>query len=70
MSFEDAARDIDMRAFAGWSDPERIVANVFSLYKQWGAEFTPAQQRDLFGAMGRYHKELAAAAQEACGHAH
>ena len=69
MGFEEAARDINMSEYRGWSDPERIVANVFSLYRQWGAVFTPEQQRDLFGAMGRYHKELAAHG-EACDHEH
>jgi glyoxylase-like metal-dependent hydrolase (beta-lactamase superfamily II) len=68
MTFDEAARDINMAEYRGWSDPERIVANVFSLYKQWGAQFTPEQQRDLFGAMGRYRKELAAH-EEACDHA-
>jgi cyclase len=69
MGFEEAARDINMAEFRGWSDPERIVANVFSLYKQWGAQFTGEQERGLFGAMGRYHKEMAAHAHE-CGHDH
>ena len=69
LDFEEAARDINMTEYRGWSDPERIVANVFSLYKQWGAEFTPEQQRGLFGAMGRYSKEMAAHAAE-CGHDH
>jgi cyclase len=69
MAFEEAARDINMTEYRGWSDPERIVANVFSLYKQWGASFTTEQQRGLFGAMGRYHKEMAAH-DEACGHDH
>ena len=69
VDFEEAARDINMTEYRGWSDPERIVANVFSLYKQWGAPFTPEQQRGLFGAMGRYHKELAVH-DEACGHDH
>ncbi|HTV80011.1 MAG TPA: MBL fold metallo-hydrolase [Steroidobacteraceae bacterium] len=59
LDFEAAARDINMSEYRGWSDPERIVANVFSLYRQWGTRFTPEQQRDLFGAMGRYHKERA-----------
>ena len=69
LTFEEAARDINMSEFRGWTDPERIVANVFSLYKQWGAEFTPEQQRGLFGAMGRYHKEMAAH-DENCRHDH
>ena len=67
LDFEAAARDINMSEYRGWSDPERIVANVFSLYRQWGASFSPEQQRGLFGAMGRYHKELRQHAQE-CGH--
>jgi cyclase len=69
MGFEEAARDINMQEYRGWTDPERIVANVFSLYRQWGAPFTVEQQRDLFGAMGRYHKELKAHG-EACDHEH
>jgi glyoxylase-like metal-dependent hydrolase (beta-lactamase superfamily II) len=69
MDWGEAARDINMRDYRGWTDPERIVANVFSLYKQWGVDFTAEQQRDLFGAMGRYRKELMAQ-EEACGHDH
>ena len=69
IDFQDAARDINMTEFRGWSDPERIVANVFSLYKQWGAHFSPEQHRDLFGAMGRYRKDMAAHAED-CGHDH
>lgn len=69
MDFDAAARDINMTEYRRWSDPERIVANVFSLYRQWGASFTPEQQRDLFGAMGRYHKEMTEH-DEACDHDH
>lgn len=67
LDFDAAARDIVMTEFRGWSDPERIVANVFSLYRQWGTSFTPEQQRDLFGAMGRYRRELRAR-EEGCDH--
>ncbi|WP_404478052.1 MBL fold metallo-hydrolase [Novosphingobium sp. BL-52-GroH] len=69
VGWEEAARDINLREFRGWSDPERIVANVFSLYRQFGAAFTPEDGRDLFGAMGRYHKAICNRG-EACGHAH
>ena len=69
LDFEAAARDINMTEFRGWTDPERIVANVFSLYRQWGATFTPEQQHGLFGAMGRYLKDMAAH-EENCGHDH
>lgn len=60
IGWEEAARDINLREFRGWSDPERIVANVFSLYRAWGVQHTPEESRTLFGAMGRYHKALAA----------
>lgn len=56
MKWEEAGYDINLREFKGWSDPERIVANVFSLYRAWGAPVTSEEGRDLFGAMGRYHK--------------
>lgn len=69
VDFEAAARDINMTEYRGWSDPERIVANVFSLFSQWGATFTPEQRRGLFGAMGRYRKKLAAHAED-CPHEH
>jgi len=69
MGWNETARDINMTEYRGWSDPERIVANVFSLYRQWGMAFTPEESRDLFGAMGRYHWETRGHA-EACGHDH
>jgi glyoxylase-like metal-dependent hydrolase (beta-lactamase superfamily II) len=69
LGWKEAARDIDMREYRGWTDPERIVTNVFSLYRQWGAAIQPEDARDLFGEMGRYSRELAAGA-EGCGHAH
>jgi glyoxylase-like metal-dependent hydrolase (beta-lactamase superfamily II) len=56
VDYEVAAREIPLGDYAGWSDPERMVANVFALYRQWGATCAPEQERDLFGAMGRYRK--------------
>ena len=32
MGYEDAARDIALDAFADWTDPERIVVNVYACY--------------------------------------
>ncbi|PVX30004.1 MBL fold metallo-hydrolase [Sphingomonas pokkalii] len=69
MTCLEAARDINMTEYRNWKDPERIVANVFSLYRQWGVPFTPEESRDLFGAMGRFHWETKAHAEQ-CGHAH
>jgi cyclase len=68
MAWKETARDINMTEYRGWSDPERIVANVFSLYRQWGATLPPEEARDLFGEMGRYHREMCA--HEGCNHGH
>lgn len=69
MGWKEAARDINLAEYRGWSDPERIVANVFSLYRQWGADLAAAGTLDLFGEMGRYRMERAAH-EEACCHGH
>lgn len=69
MGWKEAARDIDMSDYRGWSDPERIVANVFSLYRQWGADLATEGPLDLFAEMGRYRRERAAH-DDGCGHAH
>ncbi|MEL1251171.1 MBL fold metallo-hydrolase [Aurantiacibacter gilvus] len=69
VDFEEAALKINLDEFRGWSDPERIVANVYSLYRQWGAEFPRAQRGALFGAMKRYQVAMASH-EEHCGHEH
>jgi glyoxylase-like metal-dependent hydrolase (beta-lactamase superfamily II) len=62
-----AARDISLDRFAGWGDAERIVVNVASLYREFGAKDLPGVL-DLFGEMGRLHAELKAKVVH--GHAH
>jgi cyclase len=69
MGWKDCARDIRLTEFRSWTDPERIVANVFSLYRQWGATLPPEDARDLFGEMGRYVRECAGGDGH-CHHAH
>ena len=32
----NAARDIDLGPYAGWSEAERVVANVHALYRDFG----------------------------------
>jgi glyoxylase-like metal-dependent hydrolase (beta-lactamase superfamily II) len=65
-----AARDIALDRFAGWSEAERMVVNVASLYREFGA----TEQHgvlELFGEMGRLHAELEArAAAHGDGHGH
>ena len=41
MSAADAARDIDLGPYSGWSEDERVVVNVGCLYREFGAE-TPS----------------------------
>jgi len=69
LGWKEAARDINMTEYRGWTDPERIVANVFALYRSWGATVAPEDGKDLFGEMGRYSREMAAH-KENCGHDH
>ena len=67
MPIAAAARDISLDRFAGWGDAERIVVNVASLYREFGATESPSVL-DLFGEMGRLHAELKAKASH--GHVH
>jgi cyclase len=66
MSVSEAAYDIDLSPFAGWLDPERIVINVNTLYKDFGATggLSPFELRTW---MGRYRRELR---QKAHSHGH
>jgi glyoxylase-like metal-dependent hydrolase (beta-lactamase superfamily II) len=53
--YEEAARKISLDRFAGWLDPERMVINVASLYRQFsGAKAGPVDRLTLFAAMRRY----------------
>jgi cyclase len=38
MSVVDAARDIELGPYSGWSEGERVVVNVGCLYREFGAE--------------------------------
>ena len=58
MSAHDAARDIDLGEFAQWSESERVVANVYALYR----EFSAAPRGDDTIALFSEMAQLAAAA--------
>ena len=51
-----AARDIALDRFAGWGDPERMVVNVASLYREFGSK-QELGIMELFAEMGRFHAE-------------
>jgi hypothetical protein len=36
MAALEAARDIELGSYAGWSEPERLVANVRAIYRDFG----------------------------------
>lgn len=57
MDYEDAARDIALDAFADWTDPERIVVNVYACYREFRSETDRLPVPVLFGSMARYHNE-------------
>jgi len=57
LGYEEAARDISLAPFANWTDPERILVNVHSLYREFARDMGPRDAMALFAAMGRYHDE-------------
>jgi len=59
-----AARDIALDRFASWGDPERMVVNVASLYREFGSK-QELGIMELFAEMGRFHTE-----RKGHGHAH
>lgn len=67
MPWREAARDIPIKEYAHWTDPERVVANVYSLYKEWDPDMEAASPPVLFAEMLHYRH---ACAHEGCHHAH
>ena len=68
MDWREAARDIPIGEYAHWTDPERVVANVCSLYREWDPEMPAVAPFALFAEMNHYRKEHIA--KQECGHAH
>lgn len=68
MGWREAARDIPVKDYAHWTDPERVVANVYSLYRQWDPDLPEAPPPVLFAEMNHYRKEHDEKC--GCGHAH
>lgn len=50
MSPMEAARDIDLAQYAGWGESERLVVNITSLYREWGAD-VPGDVVTIFSQM-------------------
>lgn len=64
--FEVAANKINLDEFSGWLDPERIIINVASLYREFSGSKAELDRMPLFAAMKRYRE----ARHKAHGHSH
>jgi cyclase len=53
-----AADDIDISDFAGWSDPERLAANVIAAYRELDPGIPAPTPPELFAAMARWRAAL------------
>lgn len=51
LSALEAARDIELREYSAWSDPERIAVNVDSLYREFAGETVTTDIFELFTRM-------------------
>jgi glyoxylase-like metal-dependent hydrolase (beta-lactamase superfamily II) len=56
MTAFDAALDIDLGEFRDWGDPERLVINVDSIYRELDPAHEAAAAPELFTRMARYRK--------------
>lgn len=69
MSAFDAARDIELKEYSAWSDPERIAVNVDSLYREFAGDEAVTDVMTLFTQMaelaGFSPREPAAASVQA-----
>ena len=61
LSVEEAARDISLADYASWGDAERIVVNVATLYREFGAPGEPPNPVELFAMMGALARDRAGA---------
>jgi glyoxylase-like metal-dependent hydrolase (beta-lactamase superfamily II) len=58
MSPADAARDISLADYSSWGDAERIVVNVFTLYREFaGGQPVMEIHADLFGLMAELRND-------------
>ncbi|MCA9686950.1 MAG: MBL fold metallo-hydrolase, partial [Myxococcales bacterium] len=54
MSVGEAARDIDMREFAEWTEGERVIVNVDTLYREFSGSGPRKSAVPCFAAMARF----------------
>ena len=56
LSALEAAKDIPLGEFASWSDPERIVANVNALYREFSGSSHEEEPMELLAQMAEFHE--------------
>ncbi|MBI2316024.1 MAG: MBL fold metallo-hydrolase [Betaproteobacteria bacterium] len=56
LSREEAVRQISLDAFRDWIDPERIIVNVDSLYREFSNDTSPRDLARLYSEMLRYRR--------------
>jgi len=54
MGYEEAANDIRFDRYQDWGEPERAVANLWTLWGEFSGERPAADLLELFAGMGRY----------------
>lgn len=54
MPEQEVARDISMDTYATWNDPERVVVNIASIYRELRGEREQPATLSLFGLMAEY----------------
>ena len=57
LSIREAARDISLSDYASWGDPERIVVNVATLYREFGDPTPSPGPLELFGWMAELARD-------------
>ena len=53
---EAAADDIDISDFRDWGDPERVAANVATLYREFDPSLPPLTPPEMFMRMARLER--------------
>jgi hypothetical protein len=53
----EAAKAISLDAYASWTDAERIVVNVNTLYREFSNDSSPVDFMGLFGQMAMLAQE-------------
>ncbi len=57
LSVREAAHDINLTDYDAWTDAERIVINVDTLYREYSGDGEPANTIELFGLMAELKRK-------------